>query len=101
MDNICVPSGVVVSDHAIGRLRLRFRRARSWSRQQCERWIVEAVNGARFTIKRKNGEVYIQATLFGHSLYLALLPSADGATCLVRTILPHDFAANNLNRRSP
>jgi hypothetical protein len=95
------PQDVVVSDHAVRRLRLRFRSTRRWSRSRCERWIAQAVIHASLVIKRTNGEYYAKADVLGQSVYLAVMPSQDGTTCLVRTALPHAFAANNLNRRRP
>lgn len=95
------PQDVVVSDHAVRRLRLRFGSTRNWSRSRCECWIAQAVIDACVVINRKNGEYYARADLFGRSVYLAVMPSQDGTTCLVRTTLPHAFAANNLNHRHP
>lgn len=95
------PGGVVVTDHAIKRLRSRIGRTRRWTYRQCELWIADAATTARVVIHRANGEDYLLAKLFERSLYLAVLPSADGSTCLVRTVLPFAFALSNLTRRSP
>lgn len=90
-------SDVVVSDHAIRRLRQRCRHVAAWSRARCTRWIAEAVAAAEFSICRSNGEVLIRADLAGRILYVAVLPSAVAGPCLVRTVLTHAFAANNLS----
>lgn len=99
-DNL-IPRNVVVSDHAVRRLRLRFGLTRSWSWRRCEHWIVQAILAARIVIQRRDGEIYARADLVGRALYIAVIPSADGGTCLVRTVLPHSFAENNLNHRHP
>jgi hypothetical protein len=101
MDIPIAVSAVVVSDHAVKRLRLRCDRARSWSWKRCERWIAEAVVKATVVINRRTSEIYVRAELGGSAVYLAVMPSADGTACLVRTVLPHVFAANNLNHRHP
>jgi hypothetical protein len=101
MGNNLNPQDVVVSDHAVRRLRLRFGSTRSWSWSHCEHWIAQALIDACLVIHRKNGEYYVRADLRGKAVYLAVVSSQDDVTCLVRTVLPHAFAASNLNHRHP
>jgi hypothetical protein len=92
---------VMVSNHAIHRLRQRFGCFRRWTGERCERWIMDMVKQPDFMVRRSTGEILIRTSVGPRSLFFAVMPSADGASCLVRTVLPHAFAVNNLTRRGP
>lgn len=97
MDRPIRTADVVVSDHAARRLRERCLHAAPWSRNRCARWIAEAVARASIVIRRSDGEELFRADLAGRVFYLAVMPSVGGGPCLVRTVLTHAFAANNLS----
>ena len=93
------PSAVVVTLHAIQRLRLRIGRCRLWSQTMCEQWITHQVKTSAMVIHRANGDIFVRAAAFTRTVYFVITPSANGSIYLVKTALPHVFAETNLNRR--
>lgn len=89
---------VRVSNHAIRRLQQRFGKFRKWTRSQCECWIIEMVKRPDISVIRSTGEVFVRTSIGPRTLFLAVMPSETGTSCLVRTALSHAFAVNNPTR---
>ena len=89
---------LIVTDHAIVRLRERFPITNRWSRHRCVRWVIQQIAASAFVIARANGRKYVAARLWGQPCYLAIRPDSSQSFQVVHTVLPPDFAANNLNR---
>lgn len=86
---------LLISRHAVTRLRQRIGLTRMWSWSECCRWMQRAAARSPCRVTCADGEIQIQVRIDGRYFWLATVPSHRGDGLIVRTVLPHAFAYRN------